>query len=118
MQNVFTSIVQLFHHYGICRRDMHNWRLIKEPPAGEIHGLPDSHGLLIATNGMLCFIQREGCKELFCGHLDYFIAYRPNTYTVLTINGELHYVGTKVRAEKKKQEEVNLKAALDDLLKL
>lgn len=46
------------------------WRLVN-PVHGEIHGIPGSHGVLIATDGILCYIERPH-HDLFLGHIEWF----------------------------------------------
>lgn len=73
----FNNVYDLFSQYGIIRRDAKEWRLVV-PTEGQIYGLDNTHGTLLATNGMLCFIWRAQEPEtLFEGHLDYFVAWKP-----------------------------------------
>jgi hypothetical protein len=77
------TIPQLFAFYGIFRRDMHKWRVVKEHILGEIRGLPQSHGKLLCTNGILCMIEVGNTNQLFEGHLEWFEPYRPEDVVVV-----------------------------------
>ena len=64
---------ELFLKHKEVRRDFHKWRLTNRI-AGHIHALPETFGILVATNGVLCLIERPGDRvELFCGHLEFFV---------------------------------------------
>lgn len=56
-----------------------HWRLTPRV-VGEIHALPGSNGILTATNGILCYIERAE-NSLFLGHIDHFIS-RTSPYFV------------------------------------
>jgi hypothetical protein len=48
------------------------WRLTPRL-LGQVNGLPTSHGVLTATNGIDCYIEQEN-DQLFLGHVGWFIA--------------------------------------------
>lgn len=48
-----------------------DWRVVADQPFGQIQGLPTSHGRLVATNGVLCYLEQG--SGLFLGHLDSFV---------------------------------------------
>lgn len=47
------------------------WRLVSPSPIGEIHGLPNLRGIIIATNGILA-IQLTPANAVFFVHLEWF----------------------------------------------
>lgn len=47
-----------------------DWRLT-DYDLGEINGLPLSRGRVVATNGIMCYIQQE--HGLYCGHFTAWI---------------------------------------------
>lgn len=47
-----------------------DWRLT-DYDLGEINGLPKSRGRVVATNGIMCYIQQE--TGLYCGHFTAWI---------------------------------------------
>lgn len=60
------------HKLTLGKRGTQAWRLC-ERALGSIHGLPTSVGILTATDGIMCYIERlDG--TLFCGHLASFEA--------------------------------------------
>jgi len=65
------SIVALLAELRLYYKDAHRWRLTLRIP-GEINALPQSAGVLVATNGILCLIDR-GDREVFEGHLEWFV---------------------------------------------
>jgi hypothetical protein len=50
------------------------WRLT-DRVVGQINGLPQSNGILTATNGILCYIEQPQDHKinLFLGHIEWFI---------------------------------------------
>lgn len=114
--NPYHDVHHLFTSYGIFKRRSADWRLVLEPLHGNIQGLENSYGLLLATNGILCLIQRNDHVTLFEGHLDYFVPNRPSQKTIKTSNGEFE-IGKKVQQEMKKKSDLIVKNILDDLLK-
>lgn len=66
-----SSIHVLFARLRLFYKDAHAWRLTHRIP-GEIQGLPTTAGILVATNGVLCLIERQG-QDHFEGHLDWFV---------------------------------------------
>lgn len=71
-----------FATHGLTFKDADKWRVIKEPVLGEINGLPASHGLLVATNGILCLIERAD-STTFEGHLEWFVAHNPREQEIV-----------------------------------
>ena len=72
----FSSVSQLCEHFRIPQsRLAGGWRLT-EPFYGEINGLPSSRGQLLATDGIICLIHTGG-NSLFRGHIEFFIADKP-----------------------------------------
>lgn len=52
------------------------WKMTKRT-VGEIVGIPGSRGILVATNGIDCYIERLG-NDLFYGHLAWFVQEKPD----------------------------------------
>jgi hypothetical protein len=126
--NPFHSARELFSAFGIVRRDLDSWRLTEATP-GQIHGLNSSHGILLATNGMLCVIERQTPNEaaetpkIFFGHLDYFEPYKgTTTVNALSSGGDkdgdhdiVYKVGSKAREAKAAQRAKELVSLLESL---
>jgi hypothetical protein len=107
MVNPYNNVYDFFTAHGICLRDAKTWRLT-EAVEGQIHGLPSTHGLLLATDGIVCFILQHNKKVLFKGHLDWFEKWKhPNLKVsqqdnlITCLDGEILTVGTKIRYQKK-----------------
>ena len=66
----YRRLHEFFDRHRLFRKDG-IWRLT-EPRAGEINGLPNFRGLLVATNGILCYLETE-TGRLFEGHIDWFV---------------------------------------------
>jgi hypothetical protein len=66
----FDSVAAIFRHWRITKRDFLNWRHIG-PISGSINGLPDSHGVLWVTNGIMCIIEQAN-DRYYEGHLQWF----------------------------------------------
>jgi hypothetical protein len=75
LPQVYANIYAFMRAHRITLGRQLPWRLT-ERQVGEINGLPNSRGILTATNGILCYIEqeREGRVELFLGHLQWFVA--------------------------------------------
>jgi len=56
---------------GVGRRDIETWRVLNPPPRGEIRGIPTYRGKMVATNGILCLIERPA-EPAVLGHFDSF----------------------------------------------
>jgi hypothetical protein len=71
MHYPYSSIVnfQTVHRLTLPKNEV--WRLT-EPRTGEINGLPESRGTVVATNGILCYIL-QGNNHLYLGHFEWFI---------------------------------------------
>lgn len=113
--NPYLTVYDLFSEFGILKRKADKWRLTQEAVPGQINGLEDTDGLLLATDGVHCLILRHcNKKELFEGNLDFFVVYKPKQTTVITKGGEEFTVGAKIREEERRRKAVQL---TDELLK-
>ncbi len=72
--NPHLEIESFMRAYRITLPSHEDWRLT-DLIEGEINGLPGSRGTLTATNGVLCYVIREGFPP-FLGHLDFFVSDR------------------------------------------
>lgn len=73
--SAFVSFQQFARAYGVLVKHSRDWRLVHHTrfgAVGQIHGLPNSRGQLIATDGIECFIIR-GDGSIFIGHIDFFV---------------------------------------------
>ena len=67
------NAIQFFTRHGLPLPRKGDWRVTKRI-IGAIHGLPRSHGILCATDGVLCLIEQGGNSDrLFQGHLQFFV---------------------------------------------
>jgi len=66
----YASLLDFMAVYNLTLPRNEDWRLT-DRIVGNIHALPDTHGVLVATNGILCYIERE--SDLFLGHIAFFI---------------------------------------------
>ena len=62
---------RLFLRAGIIRTGFVNWRFVKREP-GEINALERLRGVIVATDGIDCLVERED-GSYFEGHLEWFI---------------------------------------------
>ena len=71
-QQQFSDVLVLAENFKttLPKDDKYPWRLTKRI-VGEINGIPTSRGVLVATNGIECFIEQG--KNLFRGHLQWFL---------------------------------------------
>jgi hypothetical protein len=71
-QQPFSDIVVFAAHHRVLlpKDSKYPWRLTKRI-VGEVNGIPTSHGVLVATNGIECFIEQAG--GLFRGHILWFV---------------------------------------------
>jgi hypothetical protein len=64
-----------FQHFQAKHRITHppkeTWRLTQYGYIGEINGIPGSRGILVATDGTLCYIT-QGEQAPFLGHIQFF----------------------------------------------
>jgi hypothetical protein len=70
----FHDIPHFMRETGLTLPATEEWRLTP-CVLGEIHGLPTTHGVLLATNGILCYIELVNPINgltYFIGHLDFF----------------------------------------------
>lgn len=49
-----------------------HWHVVNPPRKGQINGIPDSYGMLVATDGVLCVIDRINLPA-FYGHVQWFV---------------------------------------------
>lgn len=75
LQQRYANIYVFAAAHGITLKRDQYWRLT-DRLLGEITGVPNSRGILTATNGIDCYIEQErsGRIELFLGHMDWFVA--------------------------------------------
>lgn len=68
----FSDVVVFAAHHKILlpNDSKYPWRLTKRI-VGEVNGIPTSHGVLVATNGIECFIEQG--EALFRGHILWFV---------------------------------------------
>lgn len=69
------AIARLFERCRYFRRSKWGWRLTARLP-GQVHGLPGSRGVLVATDGVVALIEQtgtDGKPTLFEGHLRFFV---------------------------------------------
>lgn len=66
----YSSISMFCNAHGIPIPRKGDWRLT-DRVRGNISGVPNSDGILTATDGILCFIEQE--YRVFCGHVEHFI---------------------------------------------
>lgn len=69
--NRYTSFSHFARTHGITHPAKEEWRLTT-CLKGELRGLPGTRGTLVATNGMLCYVELTN-DMLFLGHIDNFI---------------------------------------------
>lgn len=68
----FKNLGELCECYGYLPRPK-TWRMLPFAVPGEIHALPNTRGMAVATNGIHVAIENSTYNELFIGHLDWFI---------------------------------------------
>lgn len=67
------SAIPFFTRHSLPLPRKGDWRAVKRIP-GAINGLPQSHGFLAATDGILCYIEQgPNMDRLYKGHVDFFI---------------------------------------------
>jgi len=67
-----SAILATLSSLGVGRRDAETWRVLNPAPRGEIRGIPTFRGRMVATNGILCLIERPAEPSVL-GHFDSFI---------------------------------------------
>lgn len=80
-----------------------DWRLTPPYPTGYINALPESHGRVICTTGVLCYIlldesltiDDEARQPLFLGHLENFITDQKHDAELVE-----HFLPAKVVAQR------------------
>lgn len=66
------SAIPFFTRHSLPLPRKGNWRATKRI-IGHINGLPRTHGILCATDGILCYIEVGGHNDqLFQGHIAFF----------------------------------------------
>lgn len=68
---MYSTIDEFFLVNRLTHPSKEEWRLTT-PLMGEINGLPGSRGWLVATNGILCYVQQL-TGTFFLGHLAFFL---------------------------------------------
>ena len=66
----YSSVAELQKTLRLTLPKPYEWRLLNPQPVGQIHALPESRGIAVATNGILVLIM-QGDRP-FYGHLDWF----------------------------------------------
>lgn len=71
----YASVYHFKSAHGVTWPASEVWRLT-DRLVGEINGVPNSRGVLTATNGILCYVEQEqdGRIVLFLGHVGWFVA--------------------------------------------
>ncbi len=72
------SLYSLMRQHGVTIHNAHQWRPTLRT-LGQIHELPTTRGWLIATDGILCLIDREDGSIPFLGHFQWFVADKQET---------------------------------------
>lgn len=57
------TIHEIFTAAGWIRYDTNHWRVVKEPVTGEVDGLPQLRGVVIATNGLMAMLRLTGAPR-------------------------------------------------------
>jgi hypothetical protein len=91
----FVSIADIKEQYGMTLPKPFEWRLLAIPFVGAVNGIPTSHGVAVATNGILVAIVQDE-RRLFIGHIDSFVADTQENEVRLTVRQAV-----KPRKEKK-----------------
>lgn len=61
--------------HKLCVNKHRDWRMV-EPRYGHINGLEHLNGRLMATDGVLCYLEFAD-ESLLCGHIAYFKPNKP-----------------------------------------
>lgn len=76
----YRSIVDLQERHRLLLPHNEDWRLTPPYPVGQITALPETHGRLICTNGVLCYVlldtymtKPDHKVDLFLGHIQWFM---------------------------------------------
>ena len=121
MINPYNNVYDLFSEFGILKRHASQWRLTKDAIFGEILGLPSTGGYMLATDGVRCLIKLwTNDKQLFEGHIDYFVAQRVSQRSEVTLaDGTIVGVGAKVSTARRKEQASKItKELMESLLLL
>jgi hypothetical protein len=54
------------------------WHVVNPPRLGQVHGIPNSRGFLVATDGVSCIIDRVN-DQPFYGHVQWFVEEKEET---------------------------------------
>lgn len=105
----FKNLGELCECYGYLPRPK-TWRMLPYAIPGEIHALPNTRGFALATNGVHVAIENFEYKELFIGHLDYFVIddLRAPAGSVNTLNQAAENTFKPVRNQLKQFDELFL----------
>jgi hypothetical protein len=72
-----TALVRFMRKWRITipHSEFDNWRMLpsEEQVPGVINGLPESKGIVRATNGILCYIEVYGGGFPYLGHYEFFV---------------------------------------------
>jgi hypothetical protein len=69
---LYQDVYQFFAAHSITVPASEDWRLT-DRLVGHINALTESHGFLVATNGILCYIEREDGSLYGPGHIAWFL---------------------------------------------
>ena len=91
LPNPHDGIAGFFRYHDIPSHRRGHWRLVAKPKAVMLRGLPESFGILTATNGMHCFIELGGWPgSLYEGNLDNCLVWNNESETFSEyVNDEL-----------------------------
>jgi hypothetical protein len=105
-QNPYHSVHEFFLAHKLQHRQFDNWRLTK-PCLGSINGLPNLRGFVLATNGILCYLENER-GEICQGHFDWFNPEQQDAVVSFTD-------GTPVKESQKKGRTIDVAKLLIEL---
>lgn len=97
----YANVYQFADAAGVLFTKNSHWRLT-ERLVGEIVGLPNSRGILTATDGIQCYIEREGTFP-FHGHVQWFVPDNGESVEAV-ISRAMDGTGANVRKKKVKPE--------------
>lgn len=78
LTNIYYDFYQTLGRLHLTMRDAYDWRLVT-PNHGQINGLPNSRGILVATNGIDCLIETP--VGFYEGHIGWWQADEETTET-------------------------------------
>lgn len=103
----FSCVQQFCAYYKLTLDKKTDWRLTPRI-IGSIHGLPNSFGILQATNGILCHIIQHNdgsTPRIFTGHIAWFVPADMHTDLFNACGVRTHHAEALQRARNKKREE-------------